>query len=195
MAAPNGQAQAEVIRRALADAGIDASSVDYLEAHGTGTPIGDPIEITAAVSVLGHPGRRLVVGSVKSNIGHLEAAAGAAGLLKMVLALQHERIPAHLHLRQLNPLLEPLASQILIACLDAGGSLTGEHGVGLDKARHMPRMFTEDDLLAMHRVRCGFDPEGLCNPGKLFPTPRLCGEVPGPYRQHPLEREGVIDRW
>jgi glycolate oxidase len=90
---------------------------------------------------------------------------------------------------------EELASQILIACLDAGGSLTGEHGVGLDKARHMPRMFTEDDLLAMHRVRCGFDPEGLCNPGKLFPTPRLCGEVPGPYRQHPLEREGVIDRW
>jgi len=92
-------------------------------------------------------------------------------------------------------LAEELASQILIACLDAGGSLTGEHGVGLDKARHMPRMFTEDDLLAMHRVRCGFDPEGLCNPGKLFPTPRLCGEVPGPYRQHPLEREGVIDRW
>jgi glycolate oxidase len=90
---------------------------------------------------------------------------------------------------------EELASQILIACLDAGGSLTGEHGVGLDKARHMPRMFSEDDLLAMHRVRCGFDPEGLCNPGKLFPTPRLCGEVPGPYRQHPLEREGVIDRW
>ena len=82
-------------------------------------------------------------------------------------------------------------SQILIACVDAGGSLTGEHGVGLDKARHMPRMFSEDDLLAMHRVRCGFDPEGLCNPGKLFPTPRLCGEVPGPYRQHPLEREGV----
>jgi len=92
-------------------------------------------------------------------------------------------------------LAEELASQILIACLDAGGSLTGEHGVGLDKARHMPRMFTEDDLLAMHRVRCGFDPEGLCNPGKLFPTPRLCGEVPGPYRQHPLEREGVIERW
>jgi glycolate oxidase len=90
---------------------------------------------------------------------------------------------------------EELASQILLACLDAGGSLTGEHGVGLDKRRHMPRMFSEEDLLAMHRVRCGFDPDGLCNPGKMFPTPRLCGEVPGPYRQHPLEREGVIDRW
>ena len=74
-------------------------------------------------------------------------------------------------------------------CLDAGGSLTGEHGIGLDKARHMPRMFSETDLETMHRLRCGFDPDGLCNPGKVFPTPRLCGEVPGPYREHPLERE------
>jgi acyl transferase domain-containing protein/acyl-CoA synthetase (AMP-forming)/AMP-acid ligase II/thioesterase domain-containing protein len=114
LAAPNGHAQEEVIRRALGDAGVERSSVEYLEAHGTGTPIGDPIELGAAVAVLGHPARRLVVGSIKSNVGHLEAAAGAAGLLKVVLALQHERIPAHLHLQQLNPLLEPLASQIVI---------------------------------------------------------------------------------
>jgi glycolate oxidase len=90
---------------------------------------------------------------------------------------------------------EELASQILLACLDAGGSLTGEHGVGLDKARHMPRMFSEADLEAMNRLRCGFDPSGLCNPGKVFPTPRLCGEVPGPYREHPLERAGLAERW
>jgi glycolate dehydrogenase FAD-linked subunit len=92
-------------------------------------------------------------------------------------------------------LAERLASDILMACLDAGGSLTGEHGIGLDKARHMPRMFSQADLDAMHRLRCGFDPEGRCNPGKVFPTPRLCGEVPGPYREHPLERAGVIERW
>jgi glycolate oxidase len=90
---------------------------------------------------------------------------------------------------------EQLASEILLACLDAGGSLTGEHGVGLDKARHMPRMFSETDLETMHRLRCGFDPSGLCNPGKVFPTPRLCGEVPGPYREHPLERAGLAERW
>jgi glycolate dehydrogenase FAD-linked subunit len=90
---------------------------------------------------------------------------------------------------------EQLAVEILMICVEMGGSLTGEHGIGLDKARHMPRMFEEADLDAMHRLRCGFDPAGLCNPGKVFPTPRLCGEVPGPYRQHPLEREGVIERW
>jgi glycolate oxidase len=90
---------------------------------------------------------------------------------------------------------EQLASEILTACVDAGGSLTGEHGVGLDKARHMPRMFSDADLDAMNRLRCGFDPLGRCNPGKVFPTPRLCGEVPGHYREHPLEREGVAERW
>jgi glycolate oxidase len=86
---------------------------------------------------------------------------------------------------------EQLAAEILTACLDAGGSLTGEHGIGLDKACHMPRMFSADDLATMLRLRKAFDPDGLCNPGKAFPTPRLCGEVPGPYRAHPLEREGV----
>jgi len=90
---------------------------------------------------------------------------------------------------------EELASEILTACIDAGGSLTGEHGIGLDKARHMPRMFSDADLDAMNRLRCGFDPDGRCNPGKVFPTPRLCGEVPGPYREHPLEREGLAERW
>jgi glycolate oxidase len=90
---------------------------------------------------------------------------------------------------------EQLASEILVACIEVGGSLTGEHGIGLDKARFMPAMFGEADLDAMHRLRCGFDPDGRCNPGKVFPTPRLCGEVPGPYREHPLEREGVAERW
>jgi glycolate oxidase len=87
-----------------------------------------------------------------------------------------------------------LAEAILEACLDAGGSLTGEHGVGMDKACSMPRMFSERDLEVFARMRRAFDADGLCNPGKVVPTPRLCGEVPGPYRVHPLERIGVAER-
>ena len=87
-----------------------------------------------------------------------------------------------------------LAEAILDACLDAGGSLTGEHGVGMDKVCSMPRMFSERDLRVFERLRRAFDPVGICNPGKVIPTPRLCGEVPGPYRIHALERIGVAER-
>ena len=87
-----------------------------------------------------------------------------------------------------------LAEAILEICMDVGGSLTGEHGIGVDKACRMPLMFSEADLEVMHRVRRAFDPAGLANPGKLFPTPRLCGEVPGPYRAHPLELAGLAER-
>jgi glycolate oxidase len=88
-----------------------------------------------------------------------------------------------------------LAEEILAACLDAGGSLTGEHGIGVDKACSMPKMFSERDLAAFERLRRAFDPYGLANPGKVVPTPRLCGEAPGPYRVHPLERMGLADRF
>ncbi|HEX4930839.1 MAG TPA: FAD-linked oxidase C-terminal domain-containing protein, partial [Gaiellaceae bacterium] len=90
---------------------------------------------------------------------------------------------------------EALSKQILEICVEAGGSITGEHGVGTDKACAMPLMFSEDDLAAMQRLRRAFDPLGLANPGKLFPTPRLCGEVPGPYRMHPLEKAGLAERF
>jgi glycolate dehydrogenase FAD-linked subunit len=90
---------------------------------------------------------------------------------------------------------EELAGLIVKACVDAGGSITGEHGVGVDKKAHMPSMFSEPDLDAFQRLRCAFDPPGLANPGKVMPTPRLCGEVPGPYREHPLERAGVAERF
>ena len=89
---------------------------------------------------------------------------------------------------------ERLATAILDACIDVGGSLTGEHGVGVDKACSMPKLFSERDLEAMQLLRAAFDPSGLANPGKVFPSPRLCGEVPGPYRTHPLERAGLADR-
>jgi glycolate oxidase len=90
---------------------------------------------------------------------------------------------------------EELAGLIIKACVDAGGSITGEHGVGVDKRAYMPSMFGEADLDAFQRLRCAFDPDGLANPGKVMPTPRLCGEVPGPYREHPLERAGVAERF
>jgi glycolate oxidase len=90
---------------------------------------------------------------------------------------------------------EELSGLIVRVCVDAGGSITGEHGVGIDKKRHMPAMFSEDDLDAFQRLRCAFDPQGLANPGKVMPTPRLCGEVPGPYRRHPLEVAGVAERF
>ncbi len=90
---------------------------------------------------------------------------------------------------------EELARLIVRACVDAGGSITGEHGVGVDKKDYMPAMFSEHDLEAFQRLRCAFDPHGLANPGKVMPTPRLCGEVPGPHRQHPLERAGVAERF
>jgi glycolate oxidase len=89
---------------------------------------------------------------------------------------------------------EELAGLIVKACVDEGGSITGEHGVGVDKKRYMPQMFSEPDLAAFQKLRCAFDPDGMANPGKLMPTPRLCGEVPGPYRQHPLEAAGLAER-
>ncbi|WIN00593.1 SDR family NAD(P)-dependent oxidoreductase [Actinoplanes oblitus] len=103
---PNGSAQERLLTAALADAGLPGHAVSYLEAHGTGTRLGDPIEVAAAWRALG-PGRGpdepLLVGSVKSNIGHCESAAGIAGIVKVLLALRHDRIPANLHFRTPNP--------------------------------------------------------------------------------------------
>jgi len=88
-----------------------------------------------------------------------------------------------------------VANRILDLCLEAGGSITGEHGVGHDKACSMAKMFTGDDLTVMDRLRAGFDPDGRANPGKLLPTPRLCGEVPGFHRVHPIETAGLAERF
>ena len=103
---PNGQAQRNVVRAALTNAGLEPSRVHYVETHGTGTPLGDPIELRALGEVLGE-GREhtqpVLIGTVKTNIGHLEAAAGVAGLIKVVLAMQHGRLPASLHFHEPNP--------------------------------------------------------------------------------------------
>jgi glycolate oxidase len=88
-----------------------------------------------------------------------------------------------------------LSFRILELCLEAGGSITGEHGVGEEKKRMMSQMFAEPDLETMQRVRCAFDPLQLSNPTKVFPRPRLCGEKPGEYEAHPLEAAGIAERF
>ncbi|MBE0684226.1 MAG: amino acid adenylation domain-containing protein [Anaerolineales bacterium] len=107
LTAPNGLAQQDVIRQALSNAQVAPQQIGYVEAHGTGTPLGDPIEMASLHAVLddGQTNGKVLVGSVKTNIGHLESAAGIAGLIKSVLAMQHEAIPPHLHLKEVNPYL------------------------------------------------------------------------------------------
>ncbi len=103
---PSGPAQEAVINAALADALGEPSEVSYVEAHGTGTSLGDPIEVRALARALGagrEPNNPILIGSVKTNIGHLKSAAGIAGVIKVILSLTHERIPPHLHFRQPNP--------------------------------------------------------------------------------------------
>ena len=103
---PSRPAQEKCIEAALARAGIEPARVDYLEAHGTGTPVGDPIELEATAAAYGRgrdPERPLLIGSVKTNIGHLESAAGVAGVIKTILAMKHGVIPKHLHFRTPNP--------------------------------------------------------------------------------------------
>ncbi len=118
LTAPNGLAQQALVRQALENAGVAASQIGYVEAHGTGTPLGDPIEFGALGAVLreGRAGNaRCLVGSVKTNIGHLEAAAGIAGLIKAALCLEREHVPPHLHVRNLNPHLPTEDSPLEIA--------------------------------------------------------------------------------
>ncbi|MCG8667952.1 MAG: polyketide synthase, partial [Pseudomonadales bacterium] len=105
--APNELAQEKVIREALKDARVTANEIEYIETHGTGTPLGDPIELAALNTVYGEDrDRSLKVGTVKSNMGHLEAAAGVAGFMKLVLTLQHEQLPKNLHFNEPNPYID-----------------------------------------------------------------------------------------
>ncbi|MCC5622746.1 type I polyketide synthase [Nostoc sp. CHAB 5715] len=106
LTAPNGTAQSEVIRQALKNARLEPKQIQYVETHGTGTVLGDPIEVLALAKALGEGRTKdesLYIGSVKTNIGHLEGAAGIAGLIKVILALQHQQIPPHLNFQQPNP--------------------------------------------------------------------------------------------
>ncbi len=117
LTAPNGPAQEAVIREALANAGVHPRDVTYVEAHGTGTPLGDPIEVQALAAVFG-PDRDaaapLLVGLVKTNVGHMEAAAGLGGLIKVLVAMQHRAVPPHLNFTVPNPLIDWEAMPIVV---------------------------------------------------------------------------------
>jgi glycolate oxidase len=123
---------------------------------------------------------RTALGEVLAEIDGIAAAAGIrvanvfhAGDGNLhPLVLYDETVPGELDAAEI------VSGKILDLCLAHGGSITGEHGVGVDKMAKMPRMFTPDDLTTMQLLRCAFDPPGLANPGKIFPTPRLCGETP-----------------
>lgn len=119
LTAPGSAEQQRAMREALADAGVEAATVDYLEAHGTGTPAGDPVEISALGAVFGQaPGRSRPcrAASVKSNIGHTESAAGVAGVIRTIQVLRHRRFPATLHVRSLNPAVDWAAAGIQLEC-------------------------------------------------------------------------------
>lgn len=117
LTAPSGDAQRRVVQDAMRRANLQASDISYVEAHGTGTSLGDPIEVNALRQALSSPDQAASpcwVGSVKTNIGHLEAAAGIAGVIKTLLALQHRQIPPHLNFRTLNPLIQLEGSRLQI---------------------------------------------------------------------------------
>ena len=118
LTAPNSRSQQAVIQQALTNAHVQPVDISYVEAHGTGTPLGDPIEIQSLRAVYDNgrlAGQPIAVGSVKTNVGHLEAAAGIASLIKVVLSLQHEEIPAQLHYQSLNPHIDLTDSSLQIA--------------------------------------------------------------------------------
>jgi glycolate oxidase len=133
-------------------------------------------------------------------LGEIEALSKAAGLRCAnvfhagdgnlhPLVLYDQRIPGQLAAA------EALSAKILDLCIAAGGSITGEHGVGEDKKKNMAKMFSEPDLATMQKVRAAWDPHNISNPTKVFPTPRLCGEKPGEYVPHPSELSGAADRF
>ncbi len=160
---PNGLSQQAVIESALANGGVHPAQVAYVETHGTGTSLGDPIEVQALAKVLsrGRPAEsRLQIGSVKTNMGHLESAAGVAGLMKAVLVLQHREIPPHLHLQELNPYipweslpvdvpvnsipLQPIDSRYLVGTSSFGFSGTNAHLI-LEAAPELVEKVAEDE--------------------------------------------------
>jgi glycolate oxidase len=140
---------------------------------------------------------RTALPQVMSEISRLSAAAGirVANVFHAGDGNLHPLVLYDRRIEGQEAAAEKLSVTILDLCIAAGGSITGEHGVGEDKKCSMSKMYAEPDLAVMQRVRHAFDPLNLSNPTKLFPTPRLCGEKPGVYSQHPLEVSGSADRF
>jgi len=139
---------------------------------------------------------RTALGDVLARISSLSAAAGirVANVFHAGDGNLHPLVLYNDAVAGEPEAAEVLSGAILDTCIEYGGSITGEHGVGVDKSKYMPKMFSAADLETMQLLRCAFDPAGLCNPGKIFPTPRLCGEVPGPRRApHPIVASGQAE--
>jgi glycolate oxidase len=163
--------------RKSAFAAVGRISRDYIVQDGV-------IPRTALAEVLAEIDALAAAAGIRvANVFH----AGDGNLHPLVLFDQE--VPGELAAAQ------QVSSAILDLCLAHGGSITGEHGVGVDKAEKMPRMFTADDLATMQLLRCAFDPAGLANPGKVFPTPRLCGEPPRPRTSAESLRPDGIALW
>ena len=188
LTAPNGPAQEALLRDALDRAGVPASDVSYVEAHGTGTPLGDPIELQAIGAAFGEgraAGDPVLVGSVKTNVGHLEAAAGMAGLIKVVLSLEHGELPAHLHLTHAEPS-HPVGRA-------PGEGRVGPHALAAAKrTSHCGRQ-----LVRVQRDQCARHRRGSAGPGghgvgRRGPAPRACAGAVGAYAGGP-RRDGPRD--
>jgi glycolate oxidase len=139
---------------------------------------------------------RSQISRVLREIAELSASSGLriANVFHAGDGNLHPLVLYDAHVPGQEALAEHVGGEILRICIRYGGSITGEHGVGADKAVYLGELFGDSDLETMNYVRCAFDPERVFNPGKVFPTPRLCGDVPGPYRAHPAETAGAAGR-
>ena len=211
LTAPNGPAQQEVIRQALTNAAVAPQRISYVEAHGIGTALGDSIEAKAIVAVLA-PGRApsqpCFIGSAKTNFGHLEAAAGVAGLIKVVLCLQHREIVPHLHLRQLSPhvSLDPALFPIPTTCrpwpVESGRRLAGVSSFGfggsnchviLEEAGALARVAASPDR-PVHLLTLTAKSEQALRAGPAIRvlSRRAPGNVPGGRVLHRQHRTVVV---
>ncbi len=162
--------------RKSAFAAVGRISPDYIVQDGVIPRTALPLVLTRIAELAREHGVRV------ANVFH----AGDGNLHPLVLF--DETVPGEAERA------EAVSGAILDICVEHGGSITGEHGVGVDKAKHLPSMYSAADLDTMQLLRCAFDPRGLSNPGKVFPTPRLCGEVPGRHKgTHPLHQPGIAE--
>ena len=170
---PHGPAQQDVIRAALADAQLKPNQVGYIEAHGTGTKLGDPIEVEALGEVFGQREQPLVIGSVKSTIGHLEAAAGIAGFMKAVLAIQHSAIPPNLHFKEPNPFIDwdnlPVQVPTKLQHWSQDERVAGVSSFGFSgtNAHIVLGQAPSDDLMESELAKTATDPNPVTDPQLL----------------------------
>ncbi len=188
-----GEAVSGIIAAGIVPAAIEMMDKLAIEACEKAVHAGYPLDV-GAVLLVELDGHRTEIATLLTRVEDICRGAGAnvfhAGDGNLhPLVLYDQRIAGQ------EERAEELAGEIIRRCVAHGGSITGEHGVGMEKKTHMSVMFTEADLATHQLIRCAINPDNLCNPNKVYPTPRLCGEVPGPYRPHPAELAGLAERF